>query len=53
MEMLLVTGVSGAGKSQTMNALEDMGYYCIDNIPPVLVTKIYELCAQSENLMQL
>ena len=48
----MVTGMSGAGKSQTMNALEDMGYYCIDNIPPVLVTKIYELCAQSENLMQ-
>ena len=33
MELVIVTGLSGAGKSLAMNALEDIGYFCIDNIP--------------------
>ena len=33
MELLIVTGLSGAGKSLAMNVLEDIGYFCIDNIP--------------------
>ena len=32
--LLIVTGMSGAGKTQVLQALEDMGYLCIDNIPP-------------------
>ena len=39
MELLIVTGMSGAGKSQVANALEDIGFYCVDNIPPRLITK--------------
>ena len=49
MELVIVTGMSGAGKSQAINALEDMGYYCVDNIPPRLITKFAELPAQSED----
>ena len=38
-KVVLVTGMSGAGKSSAMNALEDMGYYCIDNFPKELLRK--------------
>ena len=34
MELLIVTGLSGAGKTRVINALEDIGFYCVDNIPP-------------------
>ena len=37
MELLIVTGMSGAGKSQALNTLEDIGYYCVDNLPPQLL----------------
>lgn len=43
MELLIVTGMSGAGKSQAANALEDMGYYCVDNIPPTIIPAFVEL----------
>ena len=43
MELLIVTGMSGAGKSQAANALEDMGYYCVDNIPPAIIPTFIEL----------
>ncbi|MBC8546659.1 RNase adapter RapZ [Clostridiaceae bacterium NSJ-31] len=48
MEFLIVTGMSGAGKSGAANVLEDMGYYCIDNIPPALIAKFSEICMQSK-----
>ena len=44
--LLIVTGMSGAGKTQVLQALEDMGYLCIDNIPPVLIPKLSEICRQ-------
>lgn len=47
MKITIVTGLSGAGKSQAVKALEDLGYYCVDNIPPVLVPKFAELCSSS------
>ncbi len=47
MKITIVTGLSGAGKSQAVKALEDLGYYCVDNIPPVLVPKFAELCQNS------
>ncbi len=47
MEFIIVTGMSGAGKSRAIDALEDIGFYCVDNIPPKLITKFAELCAQS------
>jgi DNA-binding NtrC family response regulator len=37
MEILIVTGLSGAGKSQAIHFIEDMDYYCIDNMPPALI----------------
>lgn len=40
MELLIVSGLSGAGKSVSMNALEDIGYFCMDNIPAWLLPKI-------------
>jgi UPF0042 nucleotide-binding protein len=48
MRMVIITGLSGAGKSQAVRCLEDMGYYCIDNLPPNLLPKFAELCVQSE-----
>lgn len=47
MEFLLITGMSGAGKSQAMKAMEDMNYYCMDNLPPALLSKFAELCYES------
>jgi len=47
MQITIITGLSGAGKSQAVKALEDLGYYCVDNIPPVLVPKFAELCLNS------
>lgn len=43
MELLIVTGMSGAGKSSAANALEDLGYYCVDNIPPLLIPSFVDL----------
>ncbi|HSH37131.1 RNase adapter RapZ [Schnuerera sp.] len=48
MEFLIITGMSGAGKSQAMKAMEDMGYYCMDNLPPALLPKFAELCYESK-----
>lgn len=47
MKFLIVTGLSGSGKSGVINVLEDIGYYCIDNIPPQLIPKFAEICKQS------
>ncbi len=43
MRFVIVTGMSGAGKSVTLKMLEDMGYYCVDNLPIPLVGKFVEL----------
>ena len=47
MELIIVTGMSGAGKSQAVKSLEDIGYYCVDNMTPMLIQKFVELCSQS------
>lgn len=47
MEAIIVTGLSGAGKSNAMNYLEDMGYYCIDNMPPALLESFLTLEKQN------
>ena len=52
MRFVIVTGMSGSGKSEVMSVLEDMGYYCIDNLPPALIPKILELGAQSQGMME-
>ena len=49
MKFIIVTGLSGSGKSEAMKALEDMGFYCVDNLPPTLIPKFAELCYQSNS----
>jgi len=44
MQLIIVTGMSGAGKSTAIKALEDEGFYCIDNLPPALIPTFTELC---------
>ena len=43
MQFIIVTGMSGSGKTQVMRFLEDRGFFCIDNMPPVLIEKIVEM----------
>ncbi len=45
MEMLIISGLSGAGKSRVAAALEDLDFYCVDNMPAALMPKFAELCA--------
>ena len=47
MEFLIITGMSGSGKTNVMHFLEDMGYYCVDNLPPQLISKFADICAQT------
>jgi len=47
MNLVIITGLSGAGKSEAMNCLEDLGFFCVDNLPPALIPKFAELCAHS------
>ena len=44
MDFLIVSGLSGAGKSKTVSILEDIGYYCVDNLPALLIPKFAGLC---------
>ncbi|WP_303646042.1 RNase adapter RapZ [Candidatus Solincola tengchongensis] len=46
MEITIITGLSGAGKSVAIKSLEDLGYFCVDNFPPSLLLKMVELCSQ-------
>lgn len=45
--LVIITGMSGAGKTQVVRAMEDLGYFCVDNLPPMLIPKFAELCVQS------
>lgn len=47
MRFIIITGLSGAGKTQVIRCMEDLGYYCIDNMPPVLLPKFAEICQGS------
>lgn len=47
-QVVIVTGLSGAGKSTAIHVLEDLGFYCIDNLPVALISRFLELCANSE-----
>ncbi len=49
MELVIVTGMSGAGKSIAANALEDIGFYCIDNMPPKLIKPVAELFQRGQD----
>ena len=47
LKLVLITGLSGAGKSNAVNCFEDLGYFCVDNLPPTFIPKFAELCAHS------
>lgn len=47
MELIIVTGMSGAGKTQAAKQLEDMGFYCVDNVPPAIIPSFVELSNKS------
>ena len=47
MEFVILTGLSGAGKTNALHAMEDIGYYCVDNLPPLLLETFYDLCENS------
>ncbi|ARP50486.1 MULTISPECIES: RNase adapter RapZ [Caproicibacterium] len=49
MDFIIVTGLSGAGKSRAVHAMEDIGFYCMDNIPPKLIPAVYDLCMQAKD----
>ncbi|TDB39974.1 MAG: RNase adapter RapZ [Actinobacteria bacterium] len=44
-ELVVITGMSGAGRSEAMHTFEDLGYFCIDNIPPTLISQLVALTA--------
>lgn len=48
MQLVIVTGMSGAGKTLAIRAFEDMGYFCVDNLPPNLLPNLREFCRNSE-----
>jgi UPF0042 nucleotide-binding protein len=45
-QFVIITGLSGAGKTQALRALEDQGFFCVDNLPPALLSKFAELCTK-------
>jgi RNase adapter protein RapZ len=48
MRFVIVTGLSGAGKTQAIRSFEDLGYFCVDNLPPTLIPKFAEACFQTD-----
>jgi len=47
--LMIISGISGSGKSTTVHQFEDMGFYCVDNLPTDLIPKFLDLCSQSGN----
>ena len=50
MQTIIITGLSGAGKTQAVDCLEDMGYYCIDNMPPALISSFIDLTSSGDSI---
>jgi UPF0042 nucleotide-binding protein len=46
--VVFVSGLSGSGKTTAMNALEDLGFYCVDNLPAQLTSQVLDLCTQAK-----
>lgn len=51
-KLVIITGMSGAGKTVAVQSFEDLGYYCVDNLPPALLPKFLELMRDSTNNIQ-
>lgn len=52
MQVLIITGMSGAGKTVAMQALEDLGYFCVDNLVPALLPKFVEMARQTNGSLR-
>lgn len=52
MNLLIVTGMSGAGKTQAANTLEDLGFFCVDNIPPAIIPAFIELSKRKNSELE-
>ena len=52
-ELVIITGMSGAGKTVAMQSFEDMGYFCVDNMPPSLLPKFWELVKESGKITKI
>ncbi|MCK4257829.1 MAG: RNase adapter RapZ [Halanaerobiales bacterium] len=50
LRFIIVSGMSGAGKTQAIQSFEDLGYFCIDNLPPALISKFAELCTYNQKV---
>lgn len=50
-QIVIITGMSGAGKTVVIQSFEDLGFFCVDNLPPTLLPKFLELMKESENKM--
>jgi UPF0042 nucleotide-binding protein len=50
-QMVIITGMSGAGKTVAIQSFEDLGFFCVDNLPPTLLPKFLELMKESGNKM--
>ena len=53
LQLVIITGMSGAGKTVAMQSFEDMGYFCVDNMPPSLLPKFWELVKESGKLTKI
>lgn len=53
LQLVIITGMSGAGKTVAMQSFEDMGYYCVDNMPPNLLPKFWELVRESGKMTKI
>ena len=49
LNLVIISGLSGSGKSYALKAFEDAGYFCIDNLPPALLPTFVDLCDQQHN----
>src|SRR5438270_11333493 len=49
-ELVIITGMSGSGKASALKAFEDLGYYCVDNLPVELIPRFAELAMQSAEI---
>ncbi len=50
MKFVIITGLSGAGRSQALKRFEDTGYFCVDNLPPKLIPEFAQICMEKEKI---
>ena len=51
MRFVIITGLSGSGKTNALKYMEDMGFFCVDNLPPVLLGKFADLFFQGNGAL--